>query len=148
MLLLEIQRGMSTDYGTFSGATLSDVQFIWLELPERGNAANFSCIPAGDYIANTFDSPHLGYTVYKLEEVPERQDIELHIANWAGDTTKGYYSELLGCGAMGYGVADLVTPKGRLQRGITHSAQAFKDFMRICGGSTLHIRILPALVSI
>lgn len=51
------------------------------ERPDLGNASNISCIPAGTYFAERIDSPHFGYPVWRLLDVPGRSDIEMHRGN-------------------------------------------------------------------
>ena len=56
-----------------------------LELPWLKNLPNKSCIPEGDYVADRFDSPRWGPTL-KLNNVPDRSDIEFHIGNKIEDS--------------------------------------------------------------
>lgn len=144
MAELVVDRGPSTDEGTFSKATVNgSVVFDWLELPDRNNEPDLSDIPAGSYVAQLYNSPHLGYEVYLLQGVPGRSNCEIHIANWAGDSKKGLYCELEGCAAPGYGVAPIETPSGSIQRGLLNSRRAFQDFMAITKGEKLLITINP-----
>ena len=57
-----------------------------LELPWKANAHNISRIPAGVYPAFRFLSPHIGYLLYQLANVPDRVGIDLHIGNSVADT--------------------------------------------------------------
>ena len=129
---LTIQRGPSTDAGTFSKARLDiGVVFDWAELPDRGNAPGLSCIPVGVYDWDLVDSPHFGFKVWRARDVPGRSFIEIHPANWAGDTTKGLYSDLLGCMAPGHGTGLLAPPGHPAQMAILQSRPAFQNFMAI-----------------
>lgn len=136
-------RGPSTDTGTFSRATMGAMAFDWLEPPDRGNRHDVSCIPAGDYTATRVRSAKFGFDVFLLNNVPGRSGIEVHIANWAGDAALGYYSDLDGCMAPGYGVGQVQTPQGNLQQAILRASVAFRAFMRGAGAGPLQITIIP-----
>ena len=58
---------------------------VTLELPWRQNRPQVSCIPAGTYQIGFKFSPHLGYRVPLVLGVPDRSEIEMHIANSAKD---------------------------------------------------------------
>lgn len=66
-----------------------------IELPwmDGANIHGKSAILCGRYRLTTYQSPHLGYEVLLLLDVPGRDFVEMHIANRA--------SELLGCIAPG-----------------------------------------------
>ena len=55
------------------------------ELPDRKNAINVSCIPAGSYPLKMIVSPKYG-PVYKVHNVPGRTDILIHTGNTTDDT--------------------------------------------------------------
>lgn len=96
-----IQRDHSTDAGTFGVLTLpSGWRCQTLELPWRNNVRRMSCIPAGVYRAIDHVSPRFGRT-YWLQDVPGRSEILIHAGNLAGDTTKGYRSDVAGCILVG-----------------------------------------------
>jgi len=96
-----LTREASTDEGTF-GTLVTDTgkTFISGELPDRGNEHGTSCIPADTYICKWIDSPKHG-ECYQVTAVPGRDMIEMHSANFMGDTLKGKLSQLLGCIALG-----------------------------------------------
>jgi hypothetical protein len=96
-----IQRQKTSDNGTFGIFTLDDgVQFVSGELPWRNNEHGKSCIPPGEYLCKWITSPKHG-ECYEIMNVPWRDDIEIHSANWMGDASKGKLSQLLGCVALG-----------------------------------------------
>lgn len=68
-----------------------------LELPWRNNARGVSCIPKGSYRVVWAYSPRFKRYTYRLQNVPGRDGILIHSANLAGDTTKGFASQLNGC---------------------------------------------------
>lgn len=55
------------------------------ELPDRKNAVNVSCIPAGSYPLKMIVSPKYG-PVYKVHHVPGRTNILIHTGNTTDDT--------------------------------------------------------------
>lgn len=149
-MLLTIRRGPSTDLGTFSKAILATddgsqgMSFDWLELPWRDNQHDISCIPIGRYRCVAWDSPTFGRTIYRVLSVPARTDILIHPANWAGDTAKGYYSDLRGCHAPGHGIGDLETPAphSQMQKAVLHSGDALKEILQFTGGQPIDLRII------
>ena len=88
-----------------------------LELPWKANAHNISRIPAGVYPAFRFLSPHIGYELFQLANVPDRVGIDIHIGNTMKDTE--------GCILV-----------GEAQEGdaITESREAFRLFMGMLTG--------------
>jgi len=130
MTQVTLTRGNSTDAGTFGILVVpSGKKYATLELPWKDNAAMVSCVPTGTYQCSLRFSNRFGKYYYGLKDVPKRTDILIHPANWAGDTDKGYYSELNGCIAIGMTVADMKTPAGNIQRAITSSKLAISEFM-------------------
>lgn len=107
MRTVKLTRGPSTDDGTFGKFVLDDgTSFDCLELPWRDNTNRFSCIPVGTYICTWIDSPKHG-PCYQVTNVPGRDMIEIHSANFAGDVTKGKICQLLGCIALGLSIGSL-----------------------------------------
>jgi hypothetical protein len=101
-----LTRQQSGDQGTF-GTLLTDsgYQCVTGELPWRDNMANRSCIPTGTYTVNWRLSPIHGMC-YHVDGVPNRTDIEIHSANFMGDTSAGYRCQLEGCIAPGKKLVD------------------------------------------
>lgn len=100
---------------------------LTLELPWRDNKRGVSCIPAGTYLVKWWKSPSKGW-VYRLQDVPGRNYILIHSANFAGDITKGFRSELLGCIALG---SKRASYQG--QRGLFLSRPAVRRFAAAMG---------------
>ncbi len=102
-----LTRTPSTDQGTFGLFRMDDgTQFCSLELPWRDNANGISCIPPGIYQCKWIQSPKHG-ECYQVTNVAQRDMIEIHSANFAGDTGKGFISQLLGCIALGTSIGIL-----------------------------------------
>lgn len=90
-----------SDQGTFGHFVAGRLALISGELPERGNAPNYSRVPAGAYWAGFTYSPHFGRCVYLLSPTAPRAGIRLHAANFMGDSRRGYRTQLNGCIAVG-----------------------------------------------
>lgn len=105
-----LTRAPSTDQGVFGALVLDDgTIFHSLELPWRNNVHGLSCIPVGTYVFKKVDSPRHG-ECYMGYDIPGRNAIEIHAANYAGDVALGYRSDLLGCIALGKEVGPLNIP--------------------------------------
>ena len=92
----------STNLATMGKLYTEDGELICstFELPDRRNAVNVSCIPAGEYPLKMIVSPKYG-AVYKVHDVPGRTDILIHTGNTVDDT--------LGCimPCSSYGILDV-----------------------------------------
>lgn len=132
------------EQGTFgTWTTDSGFSVYSLELPNRQNKSNISCIPVGSYKCTMKASPAHGL-VYYILNVPGRMDVEIHPANLAGDKEKGWFSQLLGCVSLGRSIGTFkkgetfkVNAPGGLyfvtldkdQLGVTSSKDAVEGFM-------------------
>ena len=85
-----------------------------LELPWLNNQHGISCIPAAPYTVELTDHPIHGW-VFQVMNVPDRDDILLHIGNFPKDTH--------GCILLGLRVGD----DGH---SIENSSSAFDAFMK------------------
>ena len=85
MKLVRDDQTADRTYGTLQedDGTVLCQTFEW---PWADNQHGISCIPAGTYTAFRFDSPHLGYTLFQLRDVPGRSGIDIHIGNRLRDT--------------------------------------------------------------
>lgn len=116
-------RHHSTDDGTFGTFTLDNGKtFASGELPWQDNQNGISCIPCGTYTCKWIDSPKHG-ECYQITNVPQRDMIEIHSANWMGDTHKGKISQLRGCVALGSEIGILSG-----QRAILSSKKSISEF--------------------
>lgn len=99
----------SSAHGTFGILQLirSDADGDWLEsfytgeLPWLDNASGKSCVPTGTYKVKKTIWIKYNKPVYMLQDVPKRQGILIHSANFMGDREKGFKSQLYGCIALG-----------------------------------------------
>lgn len=124
MRTVTLTRNETGDEGTF-GTLVTDSGFTCAtgELPWRDNEPNESAVPPGIYIGRWRFSPKHGMC-YHIENVPGRTDIEVHAANFMGDTGRGFKCELRGCIAPGQGVGYIDG-----QQAILSSAKALKDLV-------------------
>lgn len=95
----------TSNQGTFGRIEFGDAdarQVLFTgEQPDRDNARNISCIPAGVYVCRWTMSPRYGRRMYLVDAVPGRSGIRIHPANLCGDRSKGLKSHLNGCIALG-----------------------------------------------
>ncbi|MGM5482318.1 MAG: DUF5675 family protein [Nanobdellota archaeon] len=94
-----------------------------IELPWKDNQVNISCIPQGIYTVKKYNSPKYG-KCFLVQEVPGRTYILFHYGNWAGDRSKGYRSNSLGCILVGKRAAVIYG-----QRAVANSRVAMSEFM-------------------
>lgn len=145
MKRLTIQRGPSTDQGTFGAGSFADaLEKVWrfLELPWRDNHPFISCVPTGVYVAKPYHSPHFGRIVYRFQDVPGRDNVEMHPANFAGDVGAGWYSNLEGCAAPGLSVGELMNPAGKMQQAVLHSGVALDEIFVHSNGEDIEIEFI------
>ena len=131
-----LKRTDKGDYGVFGVFELDDgTIFASGELPWRDNQHGISCIPTGAYICKQIDSPKHG-KCYEVMNVPDRSMVEIHPANFCGDTLLGYKSDLLGCIGMGKGIGVI---EG--QKALISSRLAVSQFEANLNGSDFELTI-------
>jgi len=80
---------------------------VMLELPWLANQRMISCIPKGSYLVTPRESPKHGEH-WLIHDVPERDYILIHSANYAGSKNpKTGQPDLLGCIAPGVEFVDI-----------------------------------------
>ncbi len=133
-------RSKSTDEGTFGTITIkngsSEITLKTLELPWKENKTQVSCIPTGSYTCKITNSPKFG-KVYNVQNVKDRSNILIHAGNVAGDTSKGYKSDVLGCILVGLNNGELDN-----QKGVLNSKQALATLDAFTGGKPLELTIV------
>lgn len=91
-----------------------------LELPDRNNAVNISCIPGNiSYDCDLVNSPKFG-EVYEVKNVYNRTNILIHVAN--------FLSDIKGCIALGLDYGDF-KGKRNTTKAVWDSSKAFDSFM-------------------
>ena len=130
MIQLTLCRKSTSDQGTFGELTTPNgTVFVSAELPWRDNKPSLSCIPRGNYPVKWLWSPKHNRNIYHVEGVQGRDrnlemaNIEIHNGNYAGDVTKGYRSDVLGCILIGNKVGVIGT-----QRAVLESQAALAHF--------------------
>lgn len=91
-----LQRTVQNEEATYGVLILNNKPLCdTIERPWLDNHPQTSCIPPGEYEFETYHSPSKGVDVWLLKNVPNREYIEIHPANFA--------YELKGCIAPGQG---------------------------------------------
>ena len=136
-----LYRGPSTDEGTFGRIVCADgLELVSLELPWRNNKPQASSIPPGVYRCELVESPKFG-RVYGLRNVNGRSHVLIHAANFAGDVSKGWKSELLGCIAPALKTGVLKPQGGPVQRAGISSREALSRLMEWADGEPFELEI-------
>jgi hypothetical protein len=110
-----------------------------LELPDKDNASQVSCIPEGIYDcvytkSKSFsESQHKDVFTYELKNVPKRAGIRIHSAN--------FFSQLRGCLALGDSHKD-INNDGQLD--VVHSGQTMRNFEEVMEYKDFEIEIIKA----
>ena len=138
--MLNLHRINSTDEGTFGIIMFKNKYLFTLELPNRDNKPNISCIPTGIYDVSLRYSPHFHKKLYHLHNVLNRSYIMIHPANFAGDVSKGYKSQLSGCIALGKEIGKINN-----LHVILNSCLAFNEFYDIMRGKDFKLKVSNGL---
>ena len=136
-----ISRYESTDQGTFGILRVlsSGFRCHTLELPNRDNAPNMSCIPAGTYTVVPYTSRKFGIC-YLLKDVQGRTWILTHTGNVAGDTVKGWHTQSAGCILVGK-ILVILTIKGKRQKAVLISKSTFRILKSEIGNRSFLLKI-------
>ena len=135
-----LQRGPSTDQGTFGVMTFGAEVVHTLELPWRNNAPQKSCIPTGVYKCAIVKSPKFG-RVYGVQNVPNRSNVLIHSANFAGDVGKGWTTQLHGCISVALRVGQMRNNTGVMQSAGLVSRTALTKLMEWADGQPFELEI-------
>lgn len=97
-----LQRFESGNQGTFGRILCpGGLELFTGELPWRNNAASISCLPPGKYLTGMTWSPRFKRQMYLLNGTTPRAGIRAHSANFMGDKSLGFKTQLNGCIALG-----------------------------------------------
>ena len=146
MTTMTLCRYKSDDQGTFGVLYHDDWWCFTLELPWRDNKANISCIPAGEYKVTRRYSPSFKRETYWIKDVPNRGYILIHSANFAGDTSKGWHTNLKGCVTLGMVTAVAKNPKGKFQECVSRSREAIRKLENKLGKKDFNLIIKDVYV--
>jgi len=139
--IINLHRLISTDEGTFGIIVFENNCLFTLELPNRDNKPNISCIPTGTYDVSLKYSPHFHKQLYHLHDVPNRSYIMIHPANFGGNIDNHYQSQLSGCIALGKGIGKIINIFGKKQEAILNSRLAIKEFYDIMRGRNFKLKV-------
>ena len=98
---------------------------VSVELPDRDNQSNISCVPDGTYNVVLEHSPRFNMDLWELKGVPNRSECKIHSANYA--------HQLNGCIAPGSGHTD-IDGDGVLD--VTNSKATLEAFHNAMGQDT------------
>ena len=111
--------------GTFGVLLMNDRVFcVTLELPDKDNQPNASCIPPGQYTCDVYQSRKFGKT-YIVRDVPDRSGILFHAGNSITDTA--------GCILLASSFAKIYHNEVE-RRGVLNSGETFQGFMNCLEG--------------
>lgn len=113
-MVVTVTRESRSDEGTFGHLTTDVFTCHTGELPWRDNHSGKSCIPVGAYECRWAYSAHLGHDCYHVTNVPHREGILIHSANYMGDVDKGLRAQVSGCIALGNSIGILNTQRAIL----------------------------------
>lgn len=130
---LFLKRLFSGDTGTFGN--FND----WCMACELPNP-----IQAGIYVCEFIKTPKHPSGVYHLKDVPGCEMIEIHVGNFAGDVSKGFFSDVTGCIILGVSIGFVTTPAGNKQLGLGSSRIAIDCFKKKMGGRQFELEIIDA----
>ena len=113
---LTLTRYFYGDTYRLGALVFGDTFWFTLELGDRDNIPNASCIPEGEYVCKVVENRHLSTktipVTYEVMDVPGRSGILFHVGNTEFDTH--------GCILLGLGVS------GRM---LSNSRSAFYGFL-------------------
>jgi len=99
---LKLVRKTSDTLSTEGEMYINNVFFCYtIELPKVSAYDSNVCIPEGTYFIQKYFSPHWGFEVPLLQDVPGRSEIEVHPSNYAISPDAKHHCYLLGCIALG-----------------------------------------------
>lgn len=139
MLRASLQRGESTDQGTFGVLAFGGQVVRTIELPWRDNLRQRSSIPLGTYQCGIVNSPRFG-RVYGVRDVPGRSHVLIHSANLAGDVDMGWKTQLHGCIAPCLRTGQMQVA-GKWQRAGLVSRPALRQLMDWANGRPFELEI-------
>lgn len=104
---------------------------VTLELPDRQNKEGESCIPCGTYEMfkriSSRNNTRIGGVVYELKDVPERENIQIHIGNFLNNTS--------GCILVGKSTNNHI---------LIESTKAMKELLEFLGGENAILEVRNA----
>lgn len=131
-------RSSTSDQGTFGTITVNGLMLYTAELPWRDNKTGVSCVPPDSYLCEYWSSAKYK-KAYHLIGVPNRSAILIHQGNFAGDTAKGYKSNVLGCILVGLSIGTIGN-----QKAVLSSILALDKLINVIGKNNFILNIREA----
>ncbi len=125
ILLSRLESGKQ---GTFGIIIFDRFGCFSLELADRNNKPNVSCIPVGTYLCKWTYSPRFKREMYEVVGVPNRAGIRIHSANLA--------KQLNGCISLGYKLGSIDDTKAVLV-----SKPAVREFEKLLDKKDFELEI-------
>lgn len=123
-MIAELFRMEETEEGTIGVLRIDNKVFCaTLELPDKDNKREESCIPEGTYWCNKYLSPKYSWT-WIVSDIPGRKHILFHAGNTADDTK--------GCILLGQHAGKLGE-----KRAVLNSGATFTKFKEYCEENAL-----------
>ena len=139
--------GPNGEHGTQSECACRDVNFSCCaqELGWHDNEPDLSRMPVGRYLMVVQWSEHFQRPLYHLQDVKDRQVLEMHNGNFTGYTPNKWKSDVLGCVVVGDSFGE-ETPDGydRPQACVLHSKETLDRFMVALGGKPVWLTVQDA----
>lgn len=140
MRRITLTRHESSSHGTFGTFVVPNGDYLEFfysgELPWLNNASGKSCVPPGIYKVRKTTWIKYQKPVYMLDNVPKRQGILIHSANFMGDRERGLKSQLYGCISLG---EKLGVMEG--QKALLVSSPAVRRFQDMMGWEDFELEI-------
>lgn len=135
MKRLDLIRVAYFPFGVFGKFLCGTEWLATVERPWLQNARKISCIPEDSYICvpRVFHNKGNPYPAVEVTNVPNRTDILFHIANWPTDVE--------GCIGVGKLISCLTKNAGSTELAVSHSTEAFKEFMTYYGSEPFELYI-------
>lgn len=129
--IITLQRLSDDGIKTLGGLIFDNVLIaVTVERPWKNNERQKSCIPVGEYRCVPENHP-TKKQVFRLQKVPNRDGILIHIANSV--------TEIQGCIAPGLAILDSSIPE---KYGVANSAFAMKKLIEVTDFKPFVLRVL------
>jgi len=132
-----LERQETGDMGTFGQIHFAGTSLFTGELPDRGNAVNYSRIPIGLYNVVWNYSPAFKRMMFLIEDVKGRSGIRIHPGNLCGDRKEGFRSHVYGCILLGRKMGYLHD-----QKAVLVSRPAVTEFQNAMGRAPFELEVV------
>ena len=144
MNIFTYTRQYQSDAGALGPFPVYGKTFYLAGLPSTVAVPGESQIPQGQYLCEWAFSPKFNQNVYHIRGVADNPNDEIHMGNFAGDTSKintitgkPYLSSVIGCLVIGLSMGII---EG--QDAVTNSDEAFAQFNTLMNGESFMLNIV------